>query len=75
MYAIEYSKTQKCLNIDELERIVENNMKKFINNNDKNNDWIIIKIFKTMKEAERYCEQGLNDFVMEKYYGRKEKTI
>jgi len=75
MNAIEYSKTQKCLNVDELERILENNMKKFVNDEDKNNDWIIIKIFNTMEEADKYCEQYLNDFVMEKYYGKTKKTI
>ena len=55
LYVVEYSKEQKCFHQDELMHIVNLNYRKFLEGTQ--NDWQIIGIFETIKEAEEFCER------------------
>lgn len=58
LYTVEYSKIQKCFHQDELEHVVSLNYRKFVEKAE--NDWQIIGIFRTMEEAEKFCERCKN---------------
>ena len=70
LYTLEYSKKQRCFHEDELDRTLNINWRKLIN--DKDNDWTIIGVFETMQEADdffdKYCKP-----IKEKWYERDRK--
>ena len=43
MISVEYSKSQKCLHVDDLQKVLKINREKFLLNKD--NDWEIIAVF------------------------------
>ena len=58
MYTVEYSPSQRCMHLDELDRVIEINLRKFITKQE--NDWMLIGVFKTEKEASEFCTKATN---------------
>ena len=59
LYVVEYSKKQKCFHQDELMHVISLNYRKFVEG--AQNDWQIIGVFETTKEAEEFCERYCKD--------------
>lgn len=70
MYSVEYSKNQKCLHVDELQRALKVNKEKFLLNKD--NDWEIIGVFETMEEADKFSDEMWNKVIIPRYYAKAE---
>lgn len=70
MISVEYSKKQKCLHVDDLQKVLKINREKFFTNEE--NDWEIIGIFKTMEEAELFAKAMWNNVLIPRYYKKNE---
>lgn len=66
MYSVEFSRKQICLHIDELDKTLIINRRKF--QEDKENDWQILNIFDNMEEADKYAEKVWNNEILPRYH-------
>ena len=70
MISVEYSKSQKSLHVDDLQKVLKINREKFLL--DKDNDWEIIAVFETMEEADEFSKKIWDNIIIPRYYEKSE---
>lgn len=70
MISVEYSKSQKCLHVDDLQKVLKINREKFLLN--QVNDWEIIAVFETMEEADKFANKMWENIIFPRYYEKRE---
>ena len=70
MISVEYSKSQKCLHVDDFQKVLKINREKFLL--DKDNDWEIIAVFETMEEADEFSKKIWDNIIIPRYYEKSE---